>query len=122
MLLIRLGLGKFERVLIHRYITDTPREDLVDHINRNTLDNRLSNLRLLSHAENMQNRNLQKNNSTGVRGVTIRPNGKYFARVRLKRKVVFYEQFDTIEEATIAVGTARRKFLPFSNECEANLQ
>ena len=43
--------------------------DEIDHINQNTSDNRLSNLRLVSGSENKKNKKRYKNNSSGIVGV-----------------------------------------------------
>lgn len=43
--------------------------ECIDHINQNQLDDRIKNLRNVSHAENMKNKKIPKNNNTGVIGV-----------------------------------------------------
>ncbi len=51
---------------------------IVDHINHDTLDNRQTNLRVCEHYENMRNRKLQKNNTTGATGIKFM-SGKWYA-------------------------------------------
>jgi len=43
---------------------------VVDHINRVSCDNKISNLRLISPSDNSKNKGKYKNNSTGITGVT----------------------------------------------------
>lgn len=55
--------------LLHRRLLGAEKGDIVDHANGDTLDNRRANLRFCSHAENMRNRAIHCNNSSGYTGV-----------------------------------------------------
>ena len=46
-----------------------PKGMIVDHINRVRTDDSWDNLRLITKAENCQNRNMQRNNTSGYPGV-----------------------------------------------------
>jgi hypothetical protein len=60
-----------EKIYLHRIIMDCPDDKVIDHINHDTLDNRKSNLRIVSKSENQQNRKgARKGNKSGVRGVS----------------------------------------------------
>lgn len=65
-------------LLIHRLIV--PEAKIIDHINHNGLDNRKLNLRPCTHSENMRNRVLQKNNTSGTPGVR-KLGDKWYAKV-----------------------------------------
>lgn len=67
--------GKRRFLLMHREILGDPHGMLVDHKNHNGLDNRRSNLRACTDAENMRNRLLQKNNKSGFQGVSKSKSG-----------------------------------------------
>lgn len=62
-----------QTILLHREILGFPHNKSVDHINGNGLDNRISNLRVVTHAQNLLNRTrLNSNNTSGYRGVSWR--------------------------------------------------
>lgn len=46
-----------KQTYMHRFIMNTPKGLHTDHINHDKLDNRRSNLRIVTRAENMQNMN-----------------------------------------------------------------
>lgn len=78
----------------------------LDHINGIKDDNRISNLREVTHAENMQNRTkAMRSSSTGVLGVKPFRNG-YIARIQRFGKRQHLGVFKTIEEASSAYRAA----------------
>ncbi len=62
---------KGKAIRMHRLIMDAPDIFEVDHINGNPLDNRKSNLRLVSHAQNQKNMSKHSDNKTGYKGVSF---------------------------------------------------
>ena len=72
----------------------------VDHINRIRWDNRLSNLRWVTHQTNAMNMSISKANTSGVQGVRCRKSsGLYEARWTENSKCRG-KSFKTLEEAT----------------------
>lgn len=77
--------------------------DELDHINRNAADNRLVNLRLCSHQENLLNRGKYRNNTSGFPGVSWdRRRGQWEAYARLDGRRKFIGRFDDFEKAVKA--------------------
>lgn len=60
----------YHTIFMHRLIMNTPFGLETDHINRNRLDNRRENLRICTKQSNQHNRSKQKNNKSGVTGVS----------------------------------------------------
>lgn len=58
-------------IMMHKVITGTGKETMVDHWNGNTFDNRRSNLRIATPQQNASNRKTPKHNILGVKGVTF---------------------------------------------------
>lgn len=56
------------RLYLHRFLLQPSNKQLVDHINRDKLDNRKNNLRICKSSDNNHNRAL--NNPNGFRGIT----------------------------------------------------
>jgi len=89
----------------------------IDHIDRNPSNNKISNLRLATRSENMQNISLcQNNNTTGFLGVSTRKDiNKYRASIRVNKKYIHLGYFYTPEAAHEAYLIAKRKHHPFGN-------
>ena len=75
-------------------------ENQVDHINHDRFDNRISNLRDVTHKENALNQKTRKTNTSGVTGVSwSKQHKKWMARVMSNGKNIFLGLFDKIEDA-----------------------
>ena len=71
----------------------------LDHINRVKDDNRIENLREVTHQQNMFNTSAYKNNKLGVKNICVSKSFRYQVGFTLNGKVVYLGTFDTIEEA-----------------------
>lgn len=75
----------------------------IDHVNRNTLDNREENLRWVTRSQNVINTSLRKDNHSGIKGVYYRPKSSkikpWVAEIHRKGKRVWMKSFSTCEEA-----------------------
>lgn len=82
---------------------------ILDHINGERDDNRVSNLREVTASENAQNkRRARSDNSTGVLGVT-RNYKRFRAQIGVGGKLVNLGSFATVEEASAAYLAAKRE-------------
>lgn len=99
----------------HRYVIDRHGRSLhdylfehrpgyeIDHINLDTLDNRRCNIRYCTHQQNQMNQPLQRNNSSGVSGVSYYPpRRKFRARIKVSQQEIHLGYFDTFEDAVKA--------------------
>lgn len=93
-----------------------PREG--DHINGNGLDNRRENLRIVTTAQNAQNKHLLFSSYpsfSGFRGVSWDSRrGRWKATARLAGRQYQIGRFDDELEAAVAVERWRREHMPFS--------
>ncbi|WP_303678303.1 HNH endonuclease [Ralstonia mannitolilytica] len=87
-------------------------EHEIDHINGIRTDNRMSNLRDVSRADNMQNmRKPKAYSATGMLGVALF-RGKFKAEIRVNGKKRHLGVFDTAEDAHAAYMAAKRQHHP----------
>lgn len=110
---VRIKVNDVERsFLAHRLVwflahKRWPEKD-IDHQNGVKFDNRLSNLRKASNAENMHNRAKQANNTSGVKGVCLdKRSGKWQAKVKINGKNKSVGYFANIADAEKAIRAKR---------------
>jgi len=101
--------GKKKKLRIHRLVACAflglemdNRKSLVDHIDHNTKNNALTNLRIVTNQEN------QFNNS--CKGVTMRSSGKFRARIRVDGNLICLGEFKEEKDAITAYKAAKIKY------------
>lgn len=97
--------GKTRRTIyLSRVIASAPKGTIVDHINGDTTDNRLINLRVCTRSQNGAHRViLPKNNKSGVLGVHWdRRTKRWSANLKVNQKTINIGQFDSLDEAKSA--------------------
>lgn len=84
--------------------------DKLDHIDRNPTNNRLSNLRECSQAQNAANSSINRRNTSGFTGVMRSKNGKkWVAQIMARGKAKRIGTFCTPEEAGAAYRETKRE-------------
>ena len=109
---VRSADGGSRNILMHRVVADTPEDMHTDHINRDKLDNRKTNLRVCTHAENMQNKSPYKkyshkkyadrtfHNPNYGSGVSwVQQMGRWQVRLQINRVRKVYGYYDTEKQA-----------------------
>jgi hypothetical protein len=95
--------GKVVKVLMHREVLCLSGDELVDHRNRDGLDNRKANLRIASASQNQGNRTKRHDNTSGYKGVTWDSERKKWRATIQERKL---GRFDSPKEAARAYDEA----------------
>ena len=89
--------------------------ELIDHIDGNPSNNRISNLRLASRAENAQNLGLRATNTSGRTGVSLhRKSGKWCAYIVKDGRKYHLGLHATVSAAAAAYETAKAKMHTFN--------
>ena len=73
-------------IYLHRLLIDTPKNCIVDHIDRDVTNNLISNLRIANKSTNGMNRNIQRNNKSGIIGVYyIKKKNRWAAQININK-------------------------------------
>jgi len=86
---------------MHRFIINVPKGKCVDHINNNKLDNRKSNLRICTDAENSRNKGKQrlKHSTSKFKGVSYKTGHGWYPVLWINNKAISRGHYDTEIEA-----------------------
>lgn len=107
--------GKHTTLKMHALLCPTRPHELVDHINRDSQDNRKSNLRTVGARLSSYNTNWN-HGKLKTRGVYSRKTGKFYAVlstvIENKPKILQTKFFNTIEEASFARYVLACKCMP----------
>ena len=102
--------GTKKQVSMHRQILNAKDGFDVDHSNGNGIDNRRKNIRIATRSQNMHNKKMQHNNTSGYKGVHWnKGRGKWQANIKVNDKRRYLGSFDTPEDAAEAYKSASER-------------
>lgn len=101
-----------KNIIIHRQILKLKKGEVADHINRNPLDNRKSNLRKCTTQQNIFNRRklkCKKLNASKYKGVFLRPYSRWESNLKFNGKSIYLGSFNTEIQAAKAYNLKARE-------------
>ena len=98
-------------IYLHRIIMNCPNNKDIDHIDGKPLNNRKYNLREATNSQNMMNRKLQSNNTSGVTGVIWdKHKEKWRAQIKINNKNICLGRFINFDEAVQVRKDAEKEY------------
>lgn len=99
------------RIIWEAVVGKIPEGMQIDHINHDRSDNRIENLRVVTHIENGMNQSMCVRNKSGVTGVSWHSRDKKWKAVISKdRKVISLGYFNNFDDAVAARLSAEIEF------------
>lgn len=99
--------GRPLKIYLHRLLLNPSGGQVIDHVDGDGLNNQRSNLRTATVGQNSKNRRLNKNNSSGFKGVHWnKQRGKWQAQIKVNYEMVYLGLHETIEDAKEAYKSA----------------
>lgn len=107
---VRISNGRHLTIRMHREIIGAKPHELVDHINGDSLDNRLGNLRIATRRQNAKNTGPRPNSSSQYKGVSWKAQmGKWVAQITNNYKKIHIGYFSNEEDAARAHDTVAKE-------------
>lgn len=98
------------RLVAQNFIANPENKKLVDHIDRNTSNNHISNLRWATLAENLANQLSRKGTASKYKGVCFfKKQKKWVARIGINDKHKYLGSFTCEKEAALAYNKAAKE-------------
>lgn len=96
------------KVYLHRMIMNAQPGQIVDHLDRNPLNNTRANLRFVTAQQNGQNRRKTSRCTTGFKGVGYE-RGKWRARIRANDQNIHLGLYNDLKTAALVYDCAARR-------------
>ena len=113
---VKIGFNQHKKEWLHRVILERvlgrqlEGKEFTDHRNSNGIDDRRENLRLATQRQNTANRKLNKNNTSGYKGVHFnRNNNSWIAEISSGNEKFNLGRFDNPQDAYAAYCKAARE-------------
>lgn len=111
--------GKKHTIHMHRVVAQRMglNFQFIDHINRDSLDNRRDNLRPVTNKQNLENRRLQANNLSGHTGVCWdKQLSKWRVGIGHNGRSIYIGVFDNLDDAILSRKEAEQKYFTHTGE------
>lgn len=106
-------INRTSKLYLHRLVMGCTKGDntIIDHINRNKIDCRKSNLRFVTGSQNVMNSLIRSDNTSGARGVYwSKRDNKWVARITANCQDIPLGKYDDFEDAEKARKNGEDKY------------